>query len=51
MRGKGDEMTDDTKTIGIIPACAGKSELCGGVFGRAGDHPRVCGEKRVGGFP
>ena len=32
---------------GITPACAGKrAAICPGRAG-AGDHPRVCGEKRV----
>ena len=33
---------------GIIPACAGNADEHGGGAGRAGDHPRVCGECATG---
>ena len=32
-------------SLGITPACAGKSRLSGGRWARAGDHPRLRGEK------
>ena len=32
-------------TVGITPACAGKRMAAVAETGRAGDHPRVCGEK------
>ena len=34
--------------LGITPACAGKSVWCYRRSFDAGDHPRVCGEKRIG---
>ena len=30
--------------IGIIPACAGSTEVFDGVLSATGDHPRMCGE-------
>ena len=35
-----------TRTIGIIPACAGNTVLLCGHFLLLRDHPRVCGEHR-----
>ena len=47
MRGKGDPGMYDLRWMGITPAYAGKSgSICsGGVV--TGDHPRICGEKRM----
>ena len=36
---------------GLIPACAGKTRICGGDPPERGAHPRVCGENRVAGTP
>ena len=48
VRGKGAKITARRRSIGITPACAGKSDH--GLFVRtlAGDHPRMCGEKKCG---
>ena len=45
VRGKDTERSAEAVTIGITPACAGKSStsLCN--FPSARDHPRLCGEK------
>ena len=36
---------DLTKTIGIIPACAGSSNIFNSIAFQIWDHPRVCGEQ------
>ena len=36
------------RAVGIIPACAGNTEFCMLNWGMGGDHPRVCGEHRLG---
>ena len=47
MRGKGVEQRNRWVGMGITPAYAGKSAI-GDLFRVSkGDHPRVCGEKRV----
>ena len=33
--------------IGITPACAGKSQPNHDTEEKSGDHPRMCGEKRI----
>ena len=45
MRGKGLRTVSKSLPRGITPAYAGKSAGAGGMCPRAGDHPRVCGEK------
>ena len=47
MRGKGSSGCRRRTITGITPAYAGKSEPHGAKATRAGDHPRVCGEKDV----
>ena len=47
VRGKVYYLPELCTAFGITPACAGKSAVFGGVFCRARDHPRVCGEKRT----
>ena len=46
VRGKGFLWISGIITAGITPACAGKRILSALVTSGAGDHPRVCGEKR-----
>ena len=45
VRGKGGAGRGDGSCVGIIPACAGKSDLASQLATIAEDHPRVCGEK------
>ena len=47
MRGKGFALSVLPPPVGITPAYAGKSIVCGllAVFSR--DHPRLCGEKKI----
>ena len=47
MRGKGDWHKHRARQSGITPAYAGKSCAPRQACQRAGDHPRVCGEKTV----
>ena len=47
VRGKGAFDAIKTGSSGITPACAGKSFPPSFTWGRIGDHPRVCGEKRI----
>ena len=44
-RGKDSYITDEDDKSGITPACAGKKMLPGLLRRRAGDHPRMRGEK------
>ena len=46
MRGKAVLILDDVPGVGITPAYAGKSCVCGHFACICGDHPRVCGEKQ-----
>ena len=46
MRGKAGFPPGTFCHIGITPAYAGKSERVPGLPGSAGDHPRICGEKK-----
>ena len=50
MRGKGHMYLIRDLPVGITPAYAGKSAQPTRCWVRAGDHPRVCGEKRYGLF-
>ena len=45
VRGKDVIKAADGSTIGITPACAGKSTICDAFELMQRDHPRVCGEK------
>ena len=45
MRGKGYDVVSRLCRVRITPACAGKSEQCGGTGTTDWDHPRMCGEK------
>ena len=45
MRGKAVDLDSYTQHLRITPAYAGKSHLLLQGFSRAGDHPRLCGEK------
>ena len=47
VRGKAEDVTEMEDVLRITPACAGKSLPCAKSHGKAGDHPRVCGEKRT----
>ena len=47
MQGKAFREAADHHQRGITPAYAGKSESRGAFAYNSGDHPRVCGEKRV----
>ena len=47
MRGKRRETCHSLHVLGITPADAGKTRLCGGLSARPEDHPRGCGENRV----
>ena len=47
VRGKGTAGNDRARNHGITPACAGKSMALPSIAGIRGDHPRMCGEKRV----
>ena len=49
MRGKAMDALDPATDPGITPAYAGKSALDTARQDAAGDHPRVCGEKRADG--
>ena len=44
VRGKPGSMKLNKKTLGLIPACAGKTRKAHRDFLHAGAHPRVCGE-------
>ena len=44
MRGVPVQQLDARRGDGIIPAYAGSTHRLAGAVGRAGDHPRVCGE-------
>ena len=50
MRGKGRDPGGFRRSGGITPACAGKSSERMQKSGTNGDHPRVCGEKKVAGL-
>ena len=45
VRGKERSFIIRRTTLGITPACAGKSPPPVGASWMQGDHPRVCGEK------
>ena len=45
MRGKAKQDKDQQTYMRITPAYAGKRRLPASAEERAGDHPRVCGEK------
>ena len=45
VRGADHHLFYRTDNARITPACAGSRWLYGGDSGRAGDHPRVCGEQ------
>ena len=47
VRGKGPDLRPRDSQRGITPACAGKSTGGTSSFSDFGDHPRVCGEKRL----
>ena len=47
MRGKGEGTDKVTEEAGITPAYAGKSTGDATDEETFGDHPRVCGEKRI----
>ena len=49
MRGKGSVLACRDQVLGITPAYAGKSSGHTVRSGTNGDHPRVCGEKDLGG--
>ena len=51
MRGKGYSVPQVRTGNGITPAYAGKSsyKLCYTIY--RGDHPRLCGEKKIWAFP
>ena len=46
MRRKDPELKTGNYTVGITPACAGKSSAPPRCIRRSRDHPRVCGEKQ-----
>ena len=48
VRGKAPGQLPPVDKAGITPACAGKSCMNNYTTPRAGDHPRVCGEKLLG---
>ena len=50
MRGKANPRVCCVCRHGITPAYAGKSRCPPADLRRSGDHPRVCGEKRLGGW-
>ena len=45
VRGKGKLMTGTVPSVGITPACAGKSSKDSESYFKGQDHPRMCGEK------
>ena len=45
VRGKGNSNTGSAFSVGITPACAGKSNVDPLETAVIQDHPRVCGEK------
>ena len=45
VRGKGDAVAKGPSTVGITPACAGKSGPPLSMAVLKEDHPRMCGEK------
>ena len=47
VRGKAHVCLMTVISVGITPACAGKSRSVQGPAGSCGDHPRVCGEKEL----
>ena len=47
MRGKADPVAEQAAQYGITPAYAGKREWNELSCIKRGDHPRVCGEKRM----
>ena len=47
VRGKVSALSPPDQALGITPACAGKRKGRQGNHSFPGDHPRVCGEKRV----
>ena len=48
MRGKISRVRDDLARVGITPAYAGKRAESSSGSGTTRDHPRICGEKRLG---
>ena len=47
VRGKGIQPRYHRVAMGITPACAGKSNICGQNRVKSEDHPRACGEKHT----
>ena len=47
VRGKGIQPRYHRVAMGITPACAGKSNICGQNRVKSEDHPRACGEKNI----
>ena len=47
VRGTGKQFQNQTKLIGIIPACAGNRPRYSSCGCHSGDHPRVCGEQKT----
>ena len=47
MRGKVAAFVVKIRVRGITPACAGKRRKTGFIRTTAGDHPRMCGEKKL----
>ena len=44
VRGRHDSDRLERNPLGITPACAGTTEVCGGGGRESGDYPRVCGD-------
>ena len=51
MRGKEEDTLESRRSRGITPAYAGKRWSADGKLRRSGDHPRVCGEKKLNAEP
>ena len=50
-RGEGGDISDNPGFIRITPACAGRSGFVWYSAYASGDHPRVCGEKKIYNLP
>ena len=50
VRGKAGVALLSGQIVGITPACAGKSCVVSGRTSQSWDHPRMCGEKTLGGM-
>ena len=48
VRGKVRQHLESRQSVGITPACAGKRARPSPCRSQSRDHPRACGEKRVG---